>query len=336
MSMKSFTSGSWAKRLRQTCVGENECRRSCHRPICSGKFQRQIDESAALIGLSDRELAVAQAVKKVTDEYNANVEAGKPVSQSLEELQKGSALAAAGFYDMKKAADLNAEAAKGWQSIWSTAANSVADTFAKVLVSGGSLFNGLRDLAKQTVEQIIAYFAKLAVINPILNQVFGSQASWTQLAQFGGAGSGGGIGGIGAGTILGVGAGLLAGVGEFKAAGGGAGGLAGGAAYGVGAYALSGAVTAGVAAAASGGISAGLAAGFASIPVVGWIALGAMAINMISGGKLFGTKATPYGSEQNLTGVGSQAGGYFRGHRPQGSEGAVRRLPYWKTPIGRS
>ena len=42
----------------------------------------------------------------------------------------------------------NTEAAREWQSIWSQAGNGVADTFAKVLVEGGSLFGSLADLAK--------------------------------------------------------------------------------------------------------------------------------------------------------------------------------------------
>ncbi len=117
---------------------------------------------------------------------------------------------------------------------------------------------------------------------------------------YGGIGSGFGYT-SGMGSALGAAGALFAGYNEFKAAGGGVGGLAGGAAYGIGTYALGGAISAGVAGAAAGGISAGLAAGFAAIPVVGWIALGAMAINAISGGKLFGTSAKPYGSEENLT-----------------------------------
>ncbi len=68
-------------------------------------------------------------------------------------------------------------------------------------------------------------------------------------------------------------------------------------AYGVGTYFAGAAVSAGLGAAAAGGLSAGMAAGMAAIPVVGWIALAAMAINMISGGKLFGTAAKPIGGE---------------------------------------
>lgn len=75
--------------------------------------------------------------------------------------------------------------------------------------------------------------------------------------------------------------GIYAGVNEFQNAGGGAAGIAGGLAYGYGTY------TAGVAGAAA--LSGGLSAGLSAIGPIGWIALGAMIIDQLSGGKLFGT-----------------------------------------------
>jgi len=105
------------------------------------------------------------------------------------------------------------------------------------------------------------------------------------------------------GTAAGIAGGLYAGYNEYNAAGGGAAGLLGGAAYGigtVGAMGIAGSMMAG------GGAAAGMAAGMGSIglgaiPVVGWIALAAMAINMISGGKLFGTAAKPIGGDLTTT-----------------------------------
>lgn len=115
-------------------------------------------------------------------------------------------------------------------------------------------------------------------------------------AQAGGSFGAPAYGGYGSalGQGLGIAGGVVAGYNEFKAAGGGAAGIAGGVAYGVGTYFAGAAVTAGLGAAAAGGLSAGLAAGMAAIPVVGWIALAAMAINLISGGKLFGTSANKF------------------------------------------
>jgi len=71
-----------------------------------------------------------------------------------------------------------------------------------------------------------------------------------------------------------------------------AGGALGAAAYGVGTYSAA----IGVGAAATGGLAVGLAA----IPVVGWIALAAMAVDMLSGGKLFGTKGKLHHSNLSL------------------------------------
>jgi hypothetical protein len=127
---------------------------------------------------------------------------------------------------------------------------------------------------------------------------FGGEGALSSLG--GDAGTYGGevAGGAGAGfSYLGAAGGVLAGYNEYNAAGGGLGGAAGGAAYGIGTYALGTALSTGVAAAAAGGLSAGLAAGFAAMGPIGWIALAAMAVNMISGGKLFGTAAKPIGGE---------------------------------------
>ena len=104
-----------------------------------------------------------------------------------------------------------------------------------------------------------------------------------------------GYGGYGSalGQGLGIAGGAIAGYNEYNAAGGGVAGLAGGAAYGIGTYFAGAAV--------SSAMAGGVAAGMAAIPVVGWIALAAMAINVISGGKLFGTAASPTGGDLTET-----------------------------------
>lgn len=70
------------------------------------------------------------------------------------------------------------------------------------------------------------------------------------------------------------------------------GGALGGVAYGVGTY--------GLALGAGAALTGGMAAGLAAIPVVGWIALAAMAVDMLSGGKLFGTKGKLHHSNLSL------------------------------------
>lgn len=87
-------------------------------------------------------------------------------------IDKNNALAHS-FVTQKTAIDQSKEMWQGWVSIIQGAGQSVADTFAKALFEGGSFLKSLGDIAKQVVEQIISYFLKLAVINPILNAVFG-------------------------------------------------------------------------------------------------------------------------------------------------------------------
>ncbi len=76
----------------------------------------------------------------------------------------------------------------------------------------------------------------------------------------------------------------------------------GAAAYGTAAYGLATGVGAGLTASAAGaGVGAAGAAGLAAIPVVGWVALAAIAVNAISGGKLFGTKYKLDSASNNFT-----------------------------------
>ncbi|MDO5625008.1 MAG: tape measure protein [Pseudomonadota bacterium] len=77
----------------------------------------------------------------------------------------------------------------------------------------------------------------------------------------------------------------------WKQGGDTAGKALGAAAYGTAAYAGMAAAGAGTAAmAAGGGMAAAGTAALGAIPVVGWIALAAIAVDKLSGGKLFGTK----------------------------------------------
>lgn len=107
--------------------------------------------------------------------------------------------------------------------------------------------------------------------------------------------------GMSFGGVLNIAGAIVAGYSAYKAAGGGFAGAAAGAAYGTAAYVGGAALTAGAAAAATGGLAAGATAAFAAIPVIGWIALAAVAVNMISGGKLFGTAGKVIGGSTTET-----------------------------------
>lgn len=115
-----------------------------------------------------------------------------------------------------------------------------------------------------------------------------------------------GSGGVGTfGTVASIAGGVLAGLQEFKAAGGGLGGLAGGAAYGTAAYLGGTALAAGGTALLGGaGIAgAGSAAlgALGALGPVGWVALAAVLVDKISGGKLFGTSYQTYQTKAGVT-----------------------------------
>ncbi|KAF1692766.1 hypothetical protein CSC62_14120 [Pseudoxanthomonas jiangsuensis] len=121
--------------------------------------------------------------------------------------------------------------------------------------------------------------------------------------------SGGGISGstIAGASYLAAGAGALYG---WNQGGDTAGKIGGAAAYGVAGYygaTAVGTVAAGYAAAGTAGAAAAGSAALGAIPVVGWIALAAIAIDKLSGGKLFGTDYKAKEVTQTI-GVGAEGG----------------------------
>ncbi len=223
--------------------------------------------------------------------------------------------------DVTQAEKLNQDVTHDWINIWQQAGDQLASTFASILVNGGSLFQALTNLAKQTVSQIIEYFLKLAVINPILNAIFGTAitggagllptlANAGVSAATGSSGGGAGImdyvsGGQSAygayGWLTGAGgsqtaAGSLFGTGDFDvgwgnslSAGGGMGGALGTAGGVFGGYYLGQKYLGGTAGGIAGAAGLGAAAYF--VPIIGWIAGAIALIDMMTGGGLLGTDA---------------------------------------------
>jgi TP901 family phage tail tape measure protein len=108
-------------------------------------------------------------------------------------------------------------------------------------------------------------------------------------------------------------------------------GLAGGATYaiggtalglGIGSLAAGGSFAAGVGAMAGGASAMGASAGVAAaVPVVGWIALALMAVDMLTGGGLFGTSANKFvggATDTTITGSGADISGHYtmKGKKP--------------------
>lgn len=123
------------------------------------------DVKLRLQAVSEAERAYAQAVKSATTEDQ--VKALKDSHDAL--IENANAYATA-----RIAAKEYADTIGPLVQLVQQAGESIADAFAKAVVEGGSLMKSLANIAKQVVEQIIAYFAKLAVINPILNSIFGA------------------------------------------------------------------------------------------------------------------------------------------------------------------
>lgn len=320
-------------------------------PVIDAANQK-IAQQAQLAGLSAEQQKIQTTyIGLLTDADKALLAVMGPLSQADQDRLDSLHRIATQIVDTDEATKNSEAVAKEWAGIWQTAGDNLADTFSKILVEGGSLFDGLKSLAQQTVEAIISYFERLAVINPILNLVFGTSAGFSLLPTLANAGAsaavGAGASGAAAGTAgtvanfgtatggislfnagktlwdgfingsgqtlpfaqylgssiygpgmdtafspsllgsgLAIGGGVLAGYNEFQNAGGGVPGLAGGAAYGFGTTALVGGL-AGVATGA--GFSAGIAGTLGALGPVGWAGLALMAVDMLSGGKLFGT-----------------------------------------------
>lgn len=70
-----------------------------------GNYLKQAAKENALIGLTDREKAIAQAVQNVTDEFEKNTEKGIKNAQSLHDVAAGASAAAAATFDLEKTAN---------------------------------------------------------------------------------------------------------------------------------------------------------------------------------------------------------------------------------------
>ena len=86
------------------------------------------------------------------------------------------------WLDHMQQVKLDQEAMKEWASVASNAFDSAFSAINKDIIEGGSVMKDLVKVAQQVVEAILMQFEKLAIINPLLNQIFGASA--------GGAGGG--------------------------------------------------------------------------------------------------------------------------------------------------
>ncbi len=275
-------------------------------------------------GLTERERAIQQAVNDTTAAYLALDPAIRKYGESLvDQVAKVRGVAAAEF-DHAKAAQEAAGAIARSQDIIRQGFYSVADVIAGALTGAYKSFKdfgkALLNTAKQVVAQLIAEFLKTRIIGPILaslfNQSGGVGGSLVSTASSALGGSGGVLGSLASNlgslvpVLAGVGGalyGLSRGNGGLStgaaAIGYGALGYVGGSvALGAAAGFTSGAIgaTGASVAAGAGGAAAGAGAAAYAIPVVGWFIAAIAAIDMITGGKVFGTKYAPERYNQGI------------------------------------
>lgn len=191
------------------------------------KAESDINNQIRLLGMSKEAREADELATRLTIAALGDLKdfMGPLTEEQQKLIDKNNELAKS-FVAQKTAVDNSQEIARQWTSIWTSAGNEIGDSFSKWVVEGGSLMKSLTDIAKQVVEQIISYFLKLAVINPILNALFGGSmtAGGGSLLPtlFGAAssmfGGGGGAGGMlyAAGGAYEMGGGTTAGGGSFN------------------------------------------------------------------------------------------------------------------------
>ena len=143
------------------------------------------EKAAAAVGdlLGDVFVGGAEGTDEFTqsiDELNSELENLIGTSEKIPEVAKGTQTVAESFEGLR-------------DSITSTTQAFTFDLVNALLESGDAL-QSFRDLAKNIVAQIIGTFLQMAVVNRILNAVFGDFSGWQTLPTIGGGGGGGGGG----------------------------------------------------------------------------------------------------------------------------------------------
>jgi len=152
----------------------------------------KIADESALIGLTERQKEITKAVEDLTRAWEKNTPEVQAwlrqmgiVDPTSEEGRRKIAELTGALYDNKQAWELTQQASRDWVSIFSSAAD-------RILSTSGNLWTRFKAGWKEMIDSVIAYTAKLALINPILNGLFGGSAGFSLLPTlanaFGGSG----------------------------------------------------------------------------------------------------------------------------------------------------
>lgn len=162
-----------------------------------GRYMETLAKDRALLGLTDRQRAIAQAVQQATDEWRENTRAGIENGQTLEQLTSAVAASEAAYYDQSKAIEFAQAAAQRYAEIvrgaMESAIDAMVDWASRGFRNARDFWRGMVDMVRNAVKQMIAEWIKTRVIG----------------AFFGGGGGGGGGGGFG--QVLGAAASYVAG-----------------------------------------------------------------------------------------------------------------------------
>lgn len=145
----------------------------------TGRLHRSLDDETRLLGTNGLAHEQLQEIIRAEDEARRQYANGTGLRATpgllQSEIDKINADVAA-HHALNEALRNSQQSAEEWAGIWKSAGYDAMDDFSRSLVEGGSAMESLSDLAKRTTEEIIAYFGRLAVINPLLNSIFGSFA----------------------------------------------------------------------------------------------------------------------------------------------------------------
>lgn len=193
-----------------------------------GEYLRELNNDRAMLGLTERQRSIADAVQNATDKWNANTQAGIENKQTLAELQGQVAASEGAYYDQAHAIDAARASAQRYASIVRGAFDSMIDASAQWAVNGfrnaKEFWRGMVDQVKRAVAQMLAEWARTKIIGWFTGNNTGGTGNWmgAVMSAFGASGSG--SSGSGGGFNLG---GSVTQIGMDYATGGSGGGFGG-------------------------------------------------------------------------------------------------------------
>lgn len=169
-----------------------------------GRYLDDAKSERALIGMTERQKAIARAVQTATEKWEANTQAMRPNKQTLEELQAGVAATEGALYDQAKAVEAAQAQVQRYADIVRGAFDSMIDATADWAVNGfkdaKGFWKGMVDTAKRAIAQLLAEWAKTKIIGFFTgSSAAGGGGFWSTLIAGAASMFGGGTGGSSSG-----------------------------------------------------------------------------------------------------------------------------------------